>query len=188
MADAPLALLTLVGSLRKGSYNAAVARALPELAPPGVTIVHGPSVGDLPLYDADLQEVQGIPPRAQEIGAAVAAADGVIIVTPEYNHSVPGVLKNALDWVSRMSPQPFTDKPVAIQSASPGAMGGIRAQLHMRHILVFLRAITLAAPEVIVFQGHKKISEDGVLHDQPTRDAIKMQLEAFAKFVRRVKG
>ncbi len=187
MADSPLSVLTLVGSLRKGSYNAAVARALPELAPPGVTIVAGPSVGDLPLYDADVQNTEGFPPRAREIAEAVADADGVIIVTPEYNYSIPGALKNALDWVSRMDPQPFRGKPVAIQSASPGNMGGVRAQLHLRHTLVFLRALAFTAPEVIVFRAGQKIGEDGRLHDEDTRKAIGAQLEAFADFVRRVR-
>jgi chromate reductase len=186
MTDRPLTFITLVGSLRKGSYNAAVARALPELAPEGVTIAAGPSVGELPPYNADVQHADGFPARAREIAEAVAAADGVIFVTPEYNYSVPGVLKNAIDWVSRMDPQPFQDKPCAIQSASQGNGGGVRAQLHLRHTLVFLRALAFTTPEVIIPHAHKKITDDGALYDEMTRDVIRSQLEGFAAFVRRL--
>lgn len=185
MAEAPLKLVTLVGSLRQASLNAALARALPELAPAGVTIAAGPTCGDLPLYNADIQNKDGFPAGATAIADAVKAADGVILVTPEYNHSYSGVLKNAIDWVSRMDPQPFKDKPVAIQSASQGPMGGIRAQLALRQVLVFLRALTFTAPEVIVTFAQAKF-EDGVLKDEATRKAIATQLEAFAGFVRRV--
>jgi chromate reductase len=185
MAEAPLKLVTLVGSLRKDSFNAALARALPELAPQGVTVVAGPTVGDLPLYNADVQNKDGFPAGAKAIAEAIAAADGVILVTPEYNHSYTGVLKNAIDWVSRIDPQPFKDKPVAIQSASQGPMGGIRAQLALRQVMVFLRAITFAAPEVIVTFAQAKF-ENGALKDEATRKAVAAQLEAFAAFVRKV--
>jgi chromate reductase len=140
----PLHFVTLLGSLRQGSYNAAVASALPSLAPDGVTITALGSIAEFPHYDADLQAV-GIPPAVLGMAAAIAAADSVIIVTPEYNYSVPGTLKNALDWLSRLSLQPFAGKPVAIQSASPGAIGGARAQYHLRQILVFLDAQVLWA-------------------------------------------
>ncbi len=183
--EAPLQLVTLVGSLRKDSYNAALARALPELAPKGVTIVAGPTCGDIPLYNADVQTKDGFPAGAEAIAKAIDEADGVIIVTPEYNYSVPGVLKNAIDWVSRMDPQPFKDKPVAIQSASQGAMGGIRAQLALRQILVFLKAIAFTTPEVIVSSAQTKF-ENGVLKDEATKKAVVTQLEAFAGFVRKI--
>src|SRR5438270_3770284 len=117
--EKPLRLVVMVGSLRKGSYNAAIARALPALAPEGVTIAPLGSVGDFPLYNADVQE-KGFPAPVTAMAEAIRAADGVIFVTPEYNHSIPGVLKNAVDWVSRVPNQAFAGKPVAIQSASPG--------------------------------------------------------------------
>ncbi len=116
--DAPLQFAVMVGSLRKGSFNAAIARALPALAPEGVTIALLPSVGEFPLYNYDLQQ-EAFPPIVTGAGEAIRNADGVIIVTPEYNHSIPGVLKNAIDWISRLPDQPFAGKPVALQSASP---------------------------------------------------------------------
>jgi chromate reductase len=186
LAETPVTLVTFVGSLRKDAYNAALARALPELAPAGATIVAGPTVGDIPLYTADIQNKDGFPSGVQAIAKAVAEADGVILVTPEYNHSYSGVLKNAIDWVSRMDPQPFKDKPVAIQSASQGPMGGIRAQLALRQVLVFLRAITFTTPEVIVTFAQQKF-ENGVLKDEATRKVIATQLEEFATFVRKVR-
>jgi chromate reductase len=185
MADAPITLVTLLGSLRKGSYNAMLMRTLPGLAPAGVTILEGPTVGGLPLYDADVQNAEGFPAGAEAIAKAVAAADGVVIVTPEYNYSVPGVLKNALDWVSRMNPQPFVDKPISIQTASMGAMGGVRCQLHLRQVLVFLRALAFTTPEVIVGAAQTKFAADGSLMDEPTKKAITAHLEAYAAFVRK---
>jgi chromate reductase len=186
MADAPLRLLTLVGSLRKDSFNAALARALPELAPEGVTIAPGPSIADIPLYNYDVQTSAGIPARATEIADAIRAADGVIFVTPEYNHSVPGVLKNAIDWLSRLDQQPFRDKPCALQTCSQGPMGGIRAQLALRPVLVALRATMFTTPEVIVTFARDKFA-DGALKDETTRKFVAAQLEAFATFVRRVR-
>lgn len=119
----PLKFVSLLGSLRAGSFNAVVARNLDQLAPAGVEVSALGSVGDIPHYDADLQ-AQGLPESVVGMGKAVAAADGVIIVTPEYNYSVPGALKNALDWLSRLPDTPVAAKPVAILTASPGAIGG----------------------------------------------------------------
>jgi chromate reductase len=117
---------------------------------------------------------------------AIRAADGVVIVTPEYNYSVPGVLKNAIDWLSRLPSQPFAGKPLAIQSASPGALGGARAQYHLRQMLVFLDAMVLNKPEVMVSGAASKISPEGELTDEATRKFLAGQLEAFAAFIRRV--
>ncbi len=180
----PLRFVTLLGSLRTGSYNAAIARALPALAPDGVTVEALGSVGAFPLYNADLQ-ADGFPPAVHAMAEAIAKADGVIIVTPEYNYSVPGGLKNALDWLSRLPAQPFAGKPVAIQSGSPGLIGGARAQYHLRQILVFLDAAVLNKPEVMVSQVMTKVDAGtGELTDQATRDFIAKQLAAFAAFVR----
>jgi chromate reductase, NAD(P)H dehydrogenase (quinone) len=181
----PLHFVTLLGSLRKGSYNGAIVRALPALAPADVTIGTLGSVGALPLYDADLQ-AQGFPAPVQAMADAIAKADGVIIVTPEYNYSVPGVLKNALDWLSRLPAQPFVGKPTAIQSGSPGIIGGARAQYHLRQILVFLDAVVMSKPEVMVSQITQKVDAgSGELTDQVTRDFIAAQLQAFGGFTRR---
>lgn len=183
----PLKFVTLLGSLRQGSYNAMVARALPGLAPSGVEISPLPSFRGLPVYDADHQAEQGIPPQVAALGAAIRAADGIVIVTPEYNYSIPGGLKNAIDWISRLPDQPFARKPVAIQSASPGGLGGARAQYHLRQVLVFLDALVLNKPEVIVREVRGKVDEaSGTLSDPATREHIAAQLAAFADFVRRV--
>ncbi|MFL5252827.1 MAG: NADPH-dependent FMN reductase [Rhodopila sp.] len=180
----PLHFVTLLGSLRRGSYNAAIARALPALAPDGVTITPLGSVGDLPLYNADIQ-AEGFPAAVEQMGEAIARADGVIVVTPEYNYSVPGVLKNALDWLSRLPAQPFAGKPLAIQSGSPGIIGGARAQYHLRQTLVFLDARVLNKPEVMVSQIASKVDAGiGELTDEATRTVIARQLQAFAAFAR----
>jgi chromate reductase, NAD(P)H dehydrogenase (quinone) len=183
--EKPLRFVVMVGSLRQGSYNAAIARALPALAPEGVTIAPLGSVGDFPLYNHDVQ-LKGFPPVVTAMAKAIAEADGVIFVTPEYNHSVPGVLKNAIDWISRLPNQPFARKPVAIQSASPSLFGGLRAQLHLRHIFVFLDARALTKPEVIIPQVNTKIDPStGELTDPATRGFLADQLSAFAAFARR---
>lgn len=181
----PLHFVTILGSLRRGSYNAAIARALPTLAPEGVTISALGSVGELPHYDADLQ-AEGFPPAVVAMGEAIKEADGVIIVTPEYNYSVPGALKNALDWLSRLPTAPFAGKPVAIQTGSPGLIGGARCQYHLRQILVFLDAYVLNKPEVMVSQIMAKVdSNNGELSDQATRDFVATQLQTFGVFARR---
>lgn len=184
----PLKFATLVGSLRKGSYNAAIARALPALAPAGVTIEALPSIGTLPLYDADVQ-AQGFPAEVTALANAIHAADGIIIVTPEYNYSVPGVLKNAIDWVSRLKEQPFANKPVLLQSASMGVIGGARAQYHLRQIMVFLNAHVMNTPEVMVGQVQNKIdSGSGELTDAATLEFIGKQLVKFEALVRKLSG
>ncbi|HME84281.1 MAG TPA: NADPH-dependent FMN reductase [Roseiarcus sp.] len=183
--DDPLRFAVMVGSLRRASYNAAIARALPALAPDGVSIEPLGSVGDFPLYNHDVQE-NGFPPAAIAMAEAIVSADGLIIVTPEYNYSMPGVLKNAIDWLSRLPKQPFANKPVLIQSASQGGFGGVRAQLHLRHTLVFVEARTFNRPEVIIAAVQTKVDpETGELTDPATRGFIADQLRAFAAFVRR---
>jgi chromate reductase len=188
MAD-KLNVLVICGSLRKGSYNAALTRALPGLAPPEINLVTAPSIGTLPLYNADVQESSGFPGPANDLAAAIRAADGVLFVTPEYNWSMPGVLKNAIDWVSRMKEQPFNEKPVAIQSCSQGPLGGARMQYHWRMSMTFLNAFIFGTPEIFVGSAATKFDKNTLeLTDQPTKDIIKKQLAAFAKFITRVKA
>ena len=178
----PIRLVTLVGSLRRLSLHAGMAASLQELAPANVVVTALPSVGLLPHYDADVQ-AQGFPQSVLDLGKAISEADGVIIVTPEYNYSVPGVLKNALDWLSRLTPAPFVGKPVAIQSASPGIFGGARAQYHLRQSMVFLDAQVLNKPEVMVGGAASKIDVEGKkITDPQTREIIAAQLQAFATF------
>jgi chromate reductase len=182
-----LDVISICGSLRKGSYNAMVARALPGLAPAGMTITPSPSFAEFPIYNADIQNEQGFPAAVTAFADAIRAADGVIIVTPEYNFSVPGGLKNALDWVSRLPNQPFAEQPVAIQSASPGPVGGARMLYDLRKILVFLEAFTLNKPEIFVNSVTSRVNEKtGELTDETTRDFIRQQLAAFAKLIKRV--
>lgn len=180
-----LRFVTLLGSLRKASYNAVVARALPALAPEGIAIQPLGSAGDFPLYNADIQ-AEGFPAAVQAMATSITEADGVIIVTPEYNYSVPGVLKNALDWLSRVPNQPFAGKPTVIQSGSPGIIGGARAQYHLRQILVFLDAAVMNKPEVMISQIATKVDvASGEITDQATREFIATQLKSFAAFTRR---
>jgi chromate reductase len=182
--EQPLNFVVVVGSLRKGSFNAAIARSLPALAPEEVTIEPLPSVGEFPLYNYDLQE-KGFPPIVTRTAEAIAKADGVIVVTPEYNHSIPGVLKNAIDWISRLPNQPFAGKPIALESSSPSLFGGIRAQLHLRHVFVYLDGRVLNKPEVIIHLVNTKIdAATGELTDPATRGFMADQLTAFAAFVR----
>ncbi|MGI8526265.1 MAG: NADPH-dependent FMN reductase [Pseudolabrys sp.] len=189
MADSKLKVLTICGSLRKKSYNAALARALPGLAPANMMLSDAPPWETLPLYNADIQESSGFPGPANDLAEAVRAADGVLIVTPEYNWSIPGGLKNALDWLSRMKEQPFKEKPVAIQSASQGPLGGGRMQYHLRMSLTFLNAFVFGTPEIFVAMAQNKFDKDTLkLTDEPTRKIISQQLEAFGKFIERVRA
>lgn len=181
----PLKFGTLVGSLRQGSYNGAIARALPRLAPAGVTITALPSIRDIPLYDADTQ-AKGIPTSVTAFAEAIRACNGIVIVSPEYNYSLPGVLKNALDWVSRVPNQPLAGKPVCLQSATMGPLGGARMQYHLRQVLVFLDAQVLNKPEVFVGMAQNKIDASGAITDTATSDFIAGQLKAFAEYARRV--
>lgn len=138
------------------------------------------SVGDLPHYDADLQ-ADGFPPGV----LAIRAADCVVIVTPEYNYSVRGALKNALDWLSRVTPQPLAGKPAAIQTGSLGMIGGARAQYHLRQIMVFLDAHVLTKPEIMIGgMGGKVDPHAGAITDEPTRSLITQQLVALAAVAR----
>jgi chromate reductase len=182
-------VLVICGSLRRGSYNAALTRALPALAPPEIKLVTAPPFETLPLYNADMQEASGFPGPANDLAAAIRSADGVLFVTPEYNWSMPGGLKNAIDWVSRMKDQPFEGKPVAIQSCSQGPLGGARMQYHWRMSMTFLKAFIYGTPEVFVGNAASKFDKTSLeLTDQGTKDAAKAQLAAFAKFIKRVKA
>ena len=179
-----LEIVTLCGSVRKDSYNAALLRALPTIASGDMVFKPGPNVADVPIYDADLERLSGFPSVISTLAALIREADGVLIVSPEYNYSVPGGLKNLLDWISRTPNQPFARKPVLIQSVSGGLFGGARMQHHLRQIMVFLDARVFARPEVMIGPASAKFDANGELVDAPTRDAIRTQLVEFAGFVR----
>jgi chromate reductase, NAD(P)H dehydrogenase (quinone) len=181
-------VVCLCGSLRKGSFNAALARLAPKLAPPGMSIVAAPPIDTFPLYNHDVQDSAGFPGPANDLAAAIRAADGVLICSPEYNWSIPGVLKNAIDWVSRMKDQPFAMKPVALQSAATGLLGGSRMQYHLRQSLTSIDAVLFGRPEVIVTFAGQKFDDKLELQDQATVDLIKQQLAGFEKLIRKVTG
>jgi chromate reductase, NAD(P)H dehydrogenase (quinone) len=179
-------IISICGSLRQGSYNRMVMNALVGLAPAGMSIKEAPSFAELPLYNADIQNSTGFPAAVRTLADAIRGADGVVFCTPEYNFSIPGGLKNAIDWLSRLPDQPFAGKPIAIQSASPGPLGGARVQYDLRRTMVFLDALALNKPEIFVGACATKFDDKtGELKDETTRNLIKQQLEAFAKFVDR---
>jgi len=182
--DGQLEIITLCGSVREKSYNAALIRALPLLSPGGIAFIPSPLIVNIPHYDADLQQVSGPPAVAVAMANAIRDADGLIIVSPEYNYSVPGTLKNALDWLSRLPKPPLVRKPVLIQSVSAGALGGVRMQYHLRQILVTLDALVFNRPEIMVGMAASKFDETGHLIDEPTRTLVRTQLTGFVEFVR----
>ena len=184
MAEPTLNVVSICGSLRKGSYNRIVMSALPGLAPEGMQIREAPPYSEFPLYNADIQNSTGFPAPVNALADAVRAADGVIFVTAEYNFGIPGPLKNAIDWVSRLKDQPFVGKPIALQSAAPGPLGGGRVQYDLRRTMVFLDALTLNKPEIFIGNCATRIDDKtGEIKDAQTKDLIKQQLAAFAKFI-----
>ncbi|MFL5167214.1 MAG: NADPH-dependent FMN reductase [Microvirga sp.] len=177
-------VIGISGSLRKGSFNTAALRAAQGLAPEGMTIERA-EIGDLPLYNDDVRAA-GFPPPAERLRAQLAAADAILLVTPEYNYSISGVLKNAIDWASRPPSQPFEAKPVAIMGASPGLFGSARAQYHLRQMLIFLNAMPLNRPEVMIGQAQNKFDADGNLTDEPTREFVRKLLVALRDWTERL--
>lgn len=183
-----LNIIVICGSLGKGSYNRALVRALPDLAPEGMIFIDAPPYDTMPHYNFDVQN-EGFPPSVTIFADAIRAADGIIIVSPEYNWTIPGPLKNAIDWVSRLKDQPFNDKPIALQSCSAGLIGGSRAQYHLRQSLLSLDTHVFGRPEVVVTLAPTRFDERTMeLTDQPTKDIIRQQLAGFEKYVRRLTG
>jgi chromate reductase, NAD(P)H dehydrogenase (quinone) len=147
-------------------------------------IKNAPPFHEFPLYNADVQNSIGFPAAVQTLATAIRAADGVIFVTPEYNFGIPGPLKNAIDWLSRLPDQPFAGKPIALQSASPGALGGARVQDDIRRSMVFLDALTLNKPEIFIGNCAQRLDEKtGEITDAQPKELIKTQLAASAKFI-----
>lgn len=176
-------ILMISGSLRKASTNTALLATLAELAPDGITLERA-AIGDLPLYDEDL-DAAAIP-AVVRLKAQIAAADGIIIATPEYNYSVPGPLKNAIDWASRPGYRSvFVSKPVGLVGASGSVTGTARAQQHLKTILLALLAQPFPWPEVLVGQADAKI-DGGVVTDDRTRTHLARFLEAFVAWAPRV--
>lgn len=178
--------LGLSGSLRKQSYNTAALQACQQLLPAGVTM----SVLDIaavPLYNDDVYQ-QGFPQPVQQLREQIRSADALVIATPEYNYSVPGVLKNAIDWISRPPSQPFDGKPIALIGATPGGLGTSRAQYHLRQMFIYLNGELLNRPEVFISGAPNKFDAQGKLTDTATADNLGKMLVALAERARRLKA
>jgi chromate reductase len=170
MEEACVEVIGLCGSLRARSYNLMALRAAQRLAPSDMRLTIA-SIRGIPLYDDDLRRA-GEPEAVTELKHRIAQADAVLIVSPEYNHSVPGVLKNTLDWLSRPPLLPFDGKPVAIMGASTGLLGTARGQYHLRQVLQYLNTFTVNKPEVFIGQAERKFDEGGELTDEMARKLI----------------
>jgi chromate reductase len=181
-APSPLRILGIAGSLRAGSYNRALLQAAREEAPQGMKIELY-DIASVPFYNADV-EARGDPEPVVAFKAAIRAADALLIATPEYNHGVPGVLKNAVDWASRPHrASPLDCKPVAIMGATAGSGSTFQAQAQVREALVYTGTCTLAQPELSLSRAGGAFDADGRLTDPDTRGALRELLEAFAEWV-----
>lgn len=174
--------LGISGSLRRQSLNTAALRACAKLLPPGVTMDLA-DISAIPLYNEEIRE-QGLPDPVQTLRDQIRAADAIVIATPEYNYSVPGVLKNAIDWASRPPAQPFEGKPIALISASPGGFGGARAQYHLRQVFIYLNGLILNRPEAMISAAHTKFDAQGELTDSAAADQLRALLAALADWTR----
>ena len=181
-------ILGISGSLRRGSHNTAALRAAVELAPDGVEVTIYEGLGEIPPYNDDLRAGSGNPAPVEAFRQAIRAADAVMIATPEYNYSVPGVLKNAIDWASRGPDQPFDDKPIAIMGASQGLLGTARAQYDLRKMFVYLNGHPLNRPEVFIGQSGQKVDAEGRVTDETSRKLIGQQVAALRDWALRLRG
>lgn len=186
MADT-IKVFAICGSLRKGSYNRMALKAAAENLPPGMTLDQYDRLAEIPPYNEDIRQ-QGFPPVIEDLRRRIKAADGLLFVTPEYNYSMSGVLKNAIDWASRPPDQPFAGKPVAIMGASQGVFGTSRAQYHLRQTCVFLDMIPLNKPEVMIPQAQNKFDAQGHLTDASSLKFIQDLMVALAAWTRRLKA
>jgi NAD(P)H-dependent FMN reductase len=178
-------LIGLSGSLRQGSFNSALLRTAAGLMPEGAELVVG-SIRGIPLYDGDLEAAEGIPEPVTSLKDAIATADGVLLVTPEYNNSIPGVFKNAVDWLSRPPgdiKRVFGGKPVAVIGASQGGFGTILSQNAWLPILHTLGAILWSEKRLLVSRAQTVFGQDGTLSDQKIEEQLRGFLEGFVAFV-----
>lgn len=184
-APVPFQVVAVAGSLRQGSYNQALLRAAQQLAPAALQIrIHDLSA--IPLFSEDVERA-GIPSAVVRLRQAVAEADGFLVATPEYNHGVPGVMKNAFDWLSRPPGRSvLNEKPAAIVGASLGITGTARAQSQLRQSFVFTNTPVLLQPEVLVGRAQDKFDAAGRLTDETTRQFLVLFLEAFAQWIGRL--
>ncbi|MFQ5624145.1 MAG: NADPH-dependent FMN reductase [Paracoccaceae bacterium] len=178
-------LLGISGSLRAGSTNTLLVReAVRTMQPARFTFADL----RLPLYDGDLEDAEGIPEAVQRLAGQIAGADAVVISTPEYNKNLSGVLKNALDWVSRTKTRPWAGKPVAIMSAAAGRAGGAQAQYSLRHCMTPFNPRILQGPELMLANARKAFGEDGRLLEERPQASLKRLMDALLAEVARARA
>lgn len=186
MSDAgPISILGICGSLRKASYNMAALRAAIALKPAHVSVTVA-DISQIPLYNEDVRQ-QGFPPSVETLRRQIKEADGLLFACPEYNYSMTGVLKNAIDWASRPPDQPFAGKPCAILGAAAGMAGSARAQHNLRAACVFLDMHPLNKPEVLIGQAQTKFDADGNLTDEVAKGFIRDLMANLAAWARKLK-
>jgi len=181
MSNTTLDIVGLCGSLRTASYNRMLMQLAGQLMLPSMKLDVA-EWRDVPVFDADVM-AQGMPATVSALRERIRRADGVLIVTPEYNYSIPGGLKNLIDWISRGEDQPFAAKPVAILSATGGPLGGARVQYDLRKVLLFMNTMTLVKPEVFVGSVQTKFDAGGICTDEPTRRFVAAQMTAFEAWI-----
>lgn len=177
----------IAGSLRRGSFNRALLRASRELTPPGLEIRIFDHLADIPMFDADV-EAAGDPEPVTALKTAIREADGLLLVTPEYNAGIPGPMKNAVDWASRRyegGPSVLKGKPVAVMGATPGLLGTARAQASLRVSLANTGAVVMQQPQVHLMRAGERF-DDGELVDETSRELVGRLLEAFEAWIRTV--
>ena len=175
-----LNILGISGSLRDGSLNTALLRAAQKFAPAGMAITEYEGLAELPYYNGDLDTEEKLPEQVRELRELIRAADGLLIATPEYNYSIPGGLKNLIDWASRPSAtSSLLHKPVAIMGAAPTNFGTVRAQLALRQVFVWTHSDVVVKPEVMVFRAHERFDDAGNLTDEGTITLLQGLLDAL---------
>ena len=180
----PVRILGIAGSLRRQSFNRAALRAAADLAPEGAT-VEVFEIDGLPGFSED--DEQNPPAKVTELKRRIREADAVLFVTPEYNYSIPGVLKNAIDWASRpYGDSAWSGKPAAIMGASVGNLGTARAQYHLRQVMVFLNMFPVNQPEVMIANAHERFDQEGNLTDEKTKEYIRQLLQNLVEWTRRI--
>jgi chromate reductase len=179
-----LSIVAISGSLRAASYNTRLLHVLKDMASASMD-VEVVRLNGIPVYDGDDEDANGVPQIVQDLAEQVRRAHGVLIATPEYNFSIPGGLKNATDWISRVANQPFMDKRVGIVGAAGGPLGTARSQYHLRQNLVGLEALTMSKPEMFVGMAQTKFDDEGQLTDDESRKFFRTWLDAYEAWVRR---
>ena len=184
--QSPIKLLGISGSLRKQSYNSGALRAIPALLPDGITFEVA-ELADVPFYNADVEQI-GFPDAVKEFRARVASADALIFAVPEYNFSLPGVLKNALEWLSRPPNPPVNGKPCAVFGASVSPLGTARGQFHFRHVCVSLNMLAVNVPHVDITNAKTKFDAQSQLTDTASLDALRQLLQELKALTLRLRA